>query len=322
MSFYAFTSADSGAPSLSGTNGAGITLLDWILVTKGGWTKVYSGTNKGVYRAPSGNQFVLRAVHDSAVSGNAQRMTVRAAESASDVDTLTDPFPTAALESDTEAAWTMSTAASATTRSYFGIVSDTFVWLAVLANGDNSCFVGFFGDQVPTIATDAYCTAITVNGQVANSATHFFNMPSALPSAMQPRMYWARDVNGNAKSTYGGPGRQNAQSAFGDLSTTHSGAVAAPHPKDGKYHRRRVHALCYGGNSSASGTYAMPVRAWWPQLWDPMHASSAIASGDVFSDTAYNASATFKLMASNASAAAAGSFAILETSNTWSAPSD
>ena len=322
MAFYSFTSSDSGAPTLSGTNGDGITLLDWVLVTKGGWTKVYSGTNKGVYQAPSGNQFVLRAVHDSAVSGSAQRMTVRGAESASDVDTLTDPFPTVALEANSEAAWTMSTASSATTRSYFGVVTSTGVWLAVLANGDNACFVGWFGDLEPTISTDAYCTAITVNGQAGNSSSYFFSMPSAYPATTQPRMYWARDVNGTAKSTYGGPGRQNAQTAFGDLTATHSGAVAAPHPKDSKYHRRRVHTLCYGGNSSTSGTYAMPVRAWWPQLWDPMHSQSLITSGDVFSDTAYNASATFKLMSSNASAAATGSFAILETSDTWNAPSD
>lgn len=112
MSFYYFTSSDSGAPALSGTNGTFVTLLDWILVTKGGWTQVYSGTNKAVYRAPSGNRFYLRVVHDSAVSGSAQRATVRGYESMSGIDTGTDPFPTVAQQSDANSNWSASQAAN------------------------------------------------------------------------------------------------------------------------------------------------------------------------------------------------------------------
>lgn len=42
-------STDSGAPVCNGVIGQAIVLLDYVLVTRLGWTKVFSGTNKAVY---------------------------------------------------------------------------------------------------------------------------------------------------------------------------------------------------------------------------------------------------------------------------------
>ena len=95
MAVYLVTSADVGAPSLSGTNGAGCTVFDYILNTVAGLTIAYTGTNKRVYTMPNGD--VIRIVHDSAVTGQQYFMLVRAAESASAVDTIVDPYPTPAV---------------------------------------------------------------------------------------------------------------------------------------------------------------------------------------------------------------------------------
>lgn len=59
-----------------------------------GWEKVFSGTNKAVYRALSGTRFYLRVDDTAAASAR-----IVAYESMSDVDTGTNPFPTAAQES-------------------------------------------------------------------------------------------------------------------------------------------------------------------------------------------------------------------------------
>lgn len=42
-------STDAGAPVCNGVVGQAIVLLDYVLITQLGWTKVFSGTNKAVY---------------------------------------------------------------------------------------------------------------------------------------------------------------------------------------------------------------------------------------------------------------------------------
>jgi hypothetical protein len=82
---------DVGAPTLSGTAGALIGVLDHALVTGQGWSKVYSGTNLAVYRAPAGNQLYLR-VDDTGTTA----ARIVGYETMSAVSTGTGPFPTEA----------------------------------------------------------------------------------------------------------------------------------------------------------------------------------------------------------------------------------
>jgi hypothetical protein len=100
MAFTYYASTDAGAPTLSGTAGALITVLDAILVNgygakaAAGWSKAYSGVNKAAYRAPSGSQLYLRVQDDAPVTAKEARLT--GYEAMTDVDTGTGPFPTAA----------------------------------------------------------------------------------------------------------------------------------------------------------------------------------------------------------------------------------
>lgn len=320
MSFYHFTSSDSGAPTLNGVDGAGITLLDWIIVTKGGGTKLFSDTNKAVYQLAGGSGRVLRAEHAAATSGTAQRMTVRCAISATDVDTLVNPYPTVALESNSESVWTLSTTSNSTARAYWGIVSDTYMYLVVQAAGGNACYIGSFGDFAPAIATDGWNGWITINGQASNSTGYFFGLPSAVPAAAQARMYLAADINGTVKSTIGTPVRIGAQSDFGSLPVSHGNAPTYPAPYDAKLHLCEIAISCYGSQSSTAGTYALALRGWLPNIWQPLHAQSLIATGDTFSASGYSGSASFTLASASTSSGAAGSFVAFETTNTWAAP--
>ena len=58
--FEFFKSTDAGAPVLTGQVGKMIAVLDWVLVTKGGWAKAFTGTNLAAYRSNTGNRFYLR----------------------------------------------------------------------------------------------------------------------------------------------------------------------------------------------------------------------------------------------------------------------
>lgn len=91
-----YKSSDPSAPTWATTAGGMIALLDAVLVNgygskpAAGWTKVFSATNKAVYRSGStGTRFYLRL--DDTAAGTHK---FRGYESMSDVDTGTDPFPT------------------------------------------------------------------------------------------------------------------------------------------------------------------------------------------------------------------------------------
>jgi hypothetical protein len=94
---------DASAPVLANTAGAFITVLDAVLVNgygsqpAAGWTKDFSGTNLAVYRAPAltgspseGLRYYYR--FDDTQTTEAR---VRGYETMSDVNTGTNPFPTA-----------------------------------------------------------------------------------------------------------------------------------------------------------------------------------------------------------------------------------
>lgn len=317
MSFYYFTSADSGAPTLSGTNGTMVTVLDWILVTKGGWTKDYTGTNKAIFRAPSGNRFPLRVVHDSAVTGNAARALVRGCESASGIDTVTDPFPLVSQLADSAAHWSASDSASATARPYCGIVTDKFVWLFVQYAGNNIWTPHFYGDCSPQFAGDNYCTGIFVTNNPVNG---FFNYPSNFPGGTSA-FFWARSISGAVKSSRGGPFPiATSSSVFGAMGST-SGVKVYPNPFDSKLHMTDVSFACVASQTSTTpGSDSQFIRGWMPNLKNPLHQASTIASRDTFIDSAYNASATFELFSGSTSSGSTGAFIVMEKSDTWVAP--
>lgn len=84
-------STDAGAPELTGLAGGLITVLDYALVTRLGWTKAQTGTNKAAYKASAPEASgALFWVDDTTT----KYATVRGYETMSGLDTGTNPFPT------------------------------------------------------------------------------------------------------------------------------------------------------------------------------------------------------------------------------------
>ena len=132
-----------------------------------GWERVYTGTNKAVYRAPEGNRLYLR-VDDS----NAQYALVNAYETMSDVDTGTNG--TAAVY------WKKSDASSTATREWYLIGNrKTFYLFAAWHSSYLTYHIGYaFGEMKSLKAGDNWNTILI--GHTANPAslwlsTSFYN---------------------------------------------------------------------------------------------------------------------------------------------------
>lgn len=132
------TSQSPGAPVLTGQAGMLVGVLSWALPQLG-WDVVYMGTNAALYR--SGNiqapQMLLYVLHNTAIESGCAAL-VRGCESATDINTRTNEFPTTVQMASPR--WHASSTANSTPRAwkvigddrlfYFGseVVSGRWLW--------------------------------------------------------------------------------------------------------------------------------------------------------------------------------------------------
>ena len=333
MATYYVTSADVGAPALTGQNGSLCTVMDYILNTVAGLTIHFTATNIRIYTMPDAAATQLRFCHDSAVSGDARFCIVRQAESASAHSTLVDPSPTVALIADTSANWVLSATANATARSWWALVDTTNPCLIFLVDTDNAAgtvagFIrggGFWFGAQSQLASDNYAGLVFVRNTTSTStgvtATCPF-MQFFRPDSGQSQLAWKRSRDGTIKSVRGFLGPVLHASAMPGV----GGGPAYPHPDDTKMRKCKVYA---GDNYSQSGTPGAavePLRMWLPHVWMGMHLTSNYSSiniGDLVSDTAYDAVnggtsqfAFFPFL----SAVGVNGAILLEITNTWHQP--
>jgi hypothetical protein len=132
--------------SVNGQAGSMITFLDALLqigVSGTYWQKVFTGTNKAVYRSNVGERYYLR-VDDSA----GQLCAVRGYATMSDVDTGTGMFPTTVQ--DTNWNWRKSITDDATARAVVAIATDRFFFVMVnMGPSGTGKVLGWFGDGIP-----------------------------------------------------------------------------------------------------------------------------------------------------------------------------
>ena len=189
MGVQYYSSDDAGAPVLSGQAGALTALLDACLVNGYGskpalgWEIAFTATDKRAYRLLSGSQAYLR-VNDDAADG-AQYADVRGYGAMTDVDTGTEPFPTAAQQS----IWVAlkSSAASALARAWRAYGDEQFLWLFVQADGTNWILALAFGDLLSFKPSDAYaCISIAKPGRsisLYGSPHYFGDLAGSAPQA-------------------------------------------------------------------------------------------------------------------------------------------
>jgi len=215
MATTLYRSTDGSAPTMSGTAGDLIAVLDACLVNgygakaAAGWTKVFSGTNKAVYQAPAGTQFYLRVLDDGSDGTNGARVaSVRGYESMSDVDTGTGDYPTVAQQAD-GLFFAKSSTADAATRPW-AVVADSkrVIILGAYISGDtNEQYKHvFFGDLISTAPGDSYCSSIFGATTSANAVSTVSPGNTAIEGVLcggsaAQNFYTARDHTGVGGST-------------------------------------------------------------------------------------------------------------------------
>lgn len=144
-----------------------------------GYTKVFTGTNKAVYRCNdlSSNRHYLRVLDDGGGTGGAQEARVFGYESMTDVDTGTNVFPTAA-QSTYGYLWRKSNATDSVPKTWIVISDGKFIYLMVqhanteltMSNiHENSG--GLFGDIVSYKPGDVWATMLTGNTSQASTSS-------------------------------------------------------------------------------------------------------------------------------------------------------
>lgn len=220
-----------------------------------GWTKPYTGTNKAVYRAPSGNRFYLR-VDDS----NAQYMAVTAYETMSDVDTGTGAVG--------PVYWKKSSTSDTTARPWL-LIGDTKRFYLVNA-WHASYTTGYtffaFGDFTSYRPSDAYNTMLIGHSASApsypysNIASHYTYYGNA--SAYIEGQYVMRSWTG------GIGGVQFWKASLGSCMTTtgmgYNTSFAFANPADNGLHLYPVEI--------AESTFALRGRV--PGLYSPLESVS------------------------------------------------
>ena len=203
MSNREYLSTDASAPVITGQIGGFLPALRAILVTGygsvpgAGWTEVFTGTNVAVFRAPSGNMRYLR-VDDSAIL----EMRLVGYESMSDVNTGTDPFPTAGQVSG-GLFCRKSAGSDATQRPWIAYASDTAFYFFIFANstslgattsGDAFLAFGDFTSYFPGDAFNSFIIAAGATGATASRGAQKGNPTAAtfitsMAGHYTPRLY-------------------------------------------------------------------------------------------------------------------------------------
>lgn len=330
MTVRLYKSTDTSAPTLNGTVGALITVLDAILVngygsqSAAGWTKPYSGTNTAVYRmATSGNSGFYLDVNDNGPgTGAAREARMRGYETMSAVGTGTNAFPTAAQLTNGLSIRKSSTADS-TARAWYCLANGSVFYLFVESNdftSPNACPGFMFGDILSYKSADPYNCAIigTATEQSSTPGTNATLFAAlVITTTGSPAIH-----NGNLTSHY-----------IARSSSAVAGSLAfGKHVDCGKAMNASMGVGTAGSdmmaypNAADNGLILCPVfvhhggtlRGQLKGVWAPAHALP-VGTGDIINGTGNLAGKSFfgVILPAGGSGAQRGCV-LLETSDTWS----
>jgi len=199
-----------------------------------GWTKLFSGTNKGAYLPKA--QYVqcyLRVLDDSTVptSASGRWAKVRGYESMSDVDTGTGPFPTVAQAANALSVMKSSTSDS-TVRAWWLAGDGGIFYLGLFWHASNSAYAeGFsFGDINSLRSGDAYsCIILSTTAGIdtlPSAPSPNFGLLSTFPTTTNGH-YLARSHTQIGSAVAAGKIGDNGISTFIGF-----GGTTYPHPPD------------------------------------------------------------------------------------------
>lgn len=323
MTIIHVTEATVGAPNsgrMSGTAGDLYAMMKYALPLNGWAVEYDDAVNFGaVFRPGTGNRFRLFVLDNATASGDARIALVRGCENASAATAagLTDPFPTVAKIASNSSNWMKSSTANTTAQLFDIYVGATWVMFFCNVTGATNVWdFGLFGDWSPTLAGDPYSTMCAVRNTTNVTSPASSGVWAGVLGAGGVIPYtFARSYDGTVKSTCGAV-NVGATGVYGNA----NGPQAQAGPSTGVDRCKAV--SCDTGSTSAtmSSTLSLIQRAYAPNLWVPLHSGrGSLNSRDTFTDTSYNASATFKVFCIGNSAT--NGFVIVEETDTWSPPS-
>ena len=264
--FSSFTYEVSGSPTTPATG---------TITSKrapAGFSKVFSGTNKAVYRSndPSSRKHYFRIVDDGSTAGGAREARLWGYEAMSDVDTGTGMYPTTAQYSN--GFFCQKSATADSTARHWVLVTDgktvyCFVYINTpapsgdITNPSNVSSFGF-GDAIGFKPGDAYLSWVTGDPTVnnfTNPQSGLFSSATWLTAAdpPNPTIMAARNFTGV-------PGARQMQVFATAFSAIVGGAtyISYPNPLDNGFYM--VPALLTQGSPGL-------FRGRLPGFYEPMH---------------------------------------------------
>lgn len=260
---FDFTVANSPTTPATGTITA--------KVNPAGWAKTYSGTNKAVYRAATGNRRYYRIEDNTTPTAN--HAYIRGYEEMTDVDTGTGPFPNL-IQFATPLIIRKSSAVSAVTRDWLVVATPTFVHLYIDSESAVGSFVGstdgnayFWGDFPSKRAGDTWNSCIHANASSGTNNNTFYTY--GLQNTYTVRDWWG---NGTAKRIH--------QVWWGGVSPASGFGLQYPCPMTGDIHLVQCRIVSIATNNMYH------IWGYIPGVWSSGTSSSTgPASGDTLTGT-------------------------------------
>lgn len=282
--FTIYRSTDASAPTLSGTVGSLVALLDACLVngygakTAAGWVKSFSGTNKAAYRQGSGsNEFYLRVQDDGPGLGTAKEARITGYEAMTTVDAGTGPFPNTTLGVASTAMFVArkSATADATARAWIVVADARTVYVRVLAGDAASMYCGFsFGEFYSLVNSDGFRCFIQ-GRPTENSGTSSVDRSGAITTGVTTSLTGTCLARGH--SGLGGPVAPafSGDSAKGSsLGTITLGSIPFTNPSDGGLYLSQL----WISDPTTAPIYG--IRGRLRGLWHFLHPYASVADGD------------------------------------------
>lgn len=264
---FTYEVANSPATPATGT-------ITWAKLAAG-WAKAFSGTSKAAYRAASGTRLYLRVQDDGPGGATFKEARITGYETMSDVDTGTNPFPTAAQGVGSVAMVVVRKSATtdSAARAWIVVADARTIYMFVQTGDTAGVYLSWgFGEIYSVHSGDTYNCQIVGRSAENNSVATIdkLDVLSNLVTAVSAS-FFARSYTGSGASiTFGkhGDGVKGSASAL-------LGATQYPNPEDN---------LAYFSPVWVTETGAS-VRGWMRGFYHFLHAISNVNDGDTVNGT-------------------------------------
>jgi hypothetical protein len=240
-------------------------------VASAGWTKAFTGTNKGAYKSSAVDATgCLLRVDDTGVTAGADTAVVVGYETMTDIDTGTGDFPPVAALTRY---WVKSSTDSATERPWFLIADDRYMWLVINQSGTSSAWsyqlTYGFGDFIPLSGSDSYnCILLCGN----STTTGLFYADGLNNGALKYVPRPSSGIGGYETAIIFGP--------FDRSSSVYlSGTTTYPSPVTGGLNISYPAYINQTSTTSASYATEYPLRGKTPGLYLTAEDSSSLVNG-------------------------------------------